>query len=53
MTEKIHQTNNFRQLQQSGSWMKNIIKKSQFIASAYKITKVEDKTEILENISED
>lgn len=41
---------NFRQLLQSGRGMKVVIKKSQFIATAYKITKVEEKGELLDKV---
>lgn len=50
---KREQDVNFKQIVQSGRGMKVIIKKSQFIASAYKIRKVEEKTEILENIKKE
>ena len=44
---------NFKELCQSGRGMKVVIKKSQFIASAYKISKVEEKKEILEKIKKE
>lgn len=53
--QKINQNNedNFKQLRQSGRGIKVVFKKSQFIATAYKIRKVEERIEILANIKKE
>lgn len=50
---KQEQQVNFKQLRQSGRGMKVVIKKSQFIATAYKVKKVEEKTELLEQVTKE
>lgn len=51
--KKTSHEDNYNHLAQSGRGSKVVIKKSQFIASAYKITKVEEKTDILERVKKE
>ena len=52
-TNKTEQITKYKTLVQSGRGNKVKIKKSNFIASAYNITKVEDKTRILEEVTKE
>ena len=51
--KQIDNNKSLKEIVQSGRGNKITIKKSKFIASAYKITKVEEKLDILENIKKE
>lgn len=51
--QSTEKNESYKELIQSGRSNKVTIKKSRFIASAYKITKVDEKIELLENIKKE
>ena len=53
LNKKTDKEENYKKLLQSGRGNKVTIKKSKFVATAYKIAKVEEKIELLENIKKE